>query len=42
MPGRVMSDRKATLLACGCLLAFVTIDAAVTVLLVYLVLKLLG
>lgn len=37
-----MSDRKATLIACGCLLAFVTIDTAVTVLLVYLVLKLLG
>jgi hypothetical protein len=42
MPERVMSDRKATLLACGCLFAFVTIDAAVTVLLVYMVLRWLG
>lgn len=37
-----MSDRKATLIACGCLLAFVTIDTAATVLLAYLGLRLLG
>ena len=37
-----MSDRKATLLACGCLLLFLAADVAVTALLVVLLIRLFG
>ncbi|HET6573804.1 MAG TPA: hypothetical protein VFG68_09400 [Fimbriiglobus sp.] len=41
-PVRTISDRKAALLACGCMLLVLTADGVVTGVLVYLLLRWFG